>query len=71
MGKLLMHLANKEPGQCIVDAEYNGEPLDIPSSWISTPPEAGVLCFTYKEPELADDDLRKSVAEDALGWSFE
>jgi hypothetical protein len=43
----LLHLAIIEPGENIVDCQYNGADMDVPAGWAKQLPEKGLLSFNY------------------------
>ena len=43
----LLHLAILEPGENILDCQFNGADLDVPAGWAKQLPEKGILSFYY------------------------
>jgi len=44
----LLHLAESEPGENILDCEFNSIPFDIPHTWVCAKvPHQGIICFIY------------------------
>jgi len=72
VAKLLLLLSIREPGQNILKEHYNGESFEIPKQWLTDLPTEGVLKLEYftESEENAVMDLRRSLAEQVLGWSF-
>ena len=72
VAKLLLLLSVREPGENIENETFNGKECEIPKEWLVKLPSSGVLCLMYttEKEEDAMMDLRRSLAEDVLGWSF-
>lgn len=72
VAKLLLLLSVREPGRNLENESYNGKPIEIPKEWLTDPPTAGILKLRYitDNPATAMMDLRRSLAEQVLGWAF-
>jgi len=72
VAKLLLLLSVREPGRNLENESYNGKPLEIPKEWLTEPPTEGMLKLRYitENAATAMMDLRRSLAEQVLGWAF-
>jgi len=73
VAKLLLLLSVREPGQNLENEIYDDKPITIPKEWLANLPSTGILKLEYhtESPENCLMDLRRSLAEQVLGWSFE
>jgi len=72
VAKLLLLLSVRESGRNLQHETFNGHRLEIPKEWLAELPKDGLLNMHYvtERPEFALADLRRSLSEQVLGWSF-
>lgn len=54
LGKLLLRLAMREPGDNLVGEMYKGMGFETPATWLTDFPHRGVWEFTYATVDMTD-----------------
>jgi hypothetical protein len=72
VAEMLVALAVKEPGENWQDEAYNGQPFELPVSWVQEVPNRGRLSVIYvTEAGCALFDVRTELAKQYLVSSSE
>ena len=69
----LLHLAILEPGENIMDCQFNGADFDVPAGWAKQLPERGLLSFYYcREKEcIAEVLVHGAYKQDGNPYCFD